>query len=484
VTDLSTYWKNLPDTSTPLEASVLNTWGGEVEAVRDAAIAARDEAQAAAESASAPADDQIATLVQDPGSATRGQMDAAFGPLQGSKDAAFIGNWGILSTAPGDAAANSSLIATALAQSKILRLPAGTFPIGSTIALTGGMKLMGAGRGATVLTSADSTLTAVTMVGESVAVSGLTITKSVTPTTTACYGIDAGQTTDGAMIQDVRVERHGVGIRLGGAGLSRMQDVLVQWNLSHGVFFTNAVSTINSLQWYCTNVLSQGNSGDGYRVQSTAGKGNCSFGKLVSCYTFANSGRGCIVSAPALADRINSFRMSDCFFGEDGNDELYLDTFGGSHQITNSFLELAGSRATGPGIFTGSGSATSAAQSNVGTGATLTANNEGVVVSACQFVQNSRTGLYSSAIDLVAQTNILYANGRALTAASRYGIHIPAGSAVITGNRAKNINGVTYQEYGAAFGVTDVTFALNDIRGNASAGTSGVVPVVNVNNRT
>lgn len=84
MTDLSAYWKNFPDTSTPVEASVLNEWGGQVEAVRDEAIAARDAAQNAAAEASAPADDQIATLLATPGSATRVQADEAY--LVGNQD--------------------------------------------------------------------------------------------------------------------------------------------------------------------------------------------------------------------------------------------------------------------------------------------------------------------------------------------------------------------------------------------------------------
>lgn len=75
--DLSSYWKNLPDTSTPFEASVLNTWAAELEAAKDDAAGSASaagisaaEAQAAAEVALAPTDGQVSALLDDSGSDT------------------------------------------------------------------------------------------------------------------------------------------------------------------------------------------------------------------------------------------------------------------------------------------------------------------------------------------------------------------------------------------------------------------------------
>ncbi|MCG7285343.1 hypothetical protein MHY85_05055 [Cellulomonas sp. ACRRI] len=71
-------FKDLPDTTTPLNAATLNTamqgaYGNALEAEAAAALA-----QQYAEQASAPADDQIADLVATPGSATRGQLDGRY----------------------------------------------------------------------------------------------------------------------------------------------------------------------------------------------------------------------------------------------------------------------------------------------------------------------------------------------------------------------------------------------------------------------
>jgi hypothetical protein len=75
MTDLSTYFQN---GVSGIEASVFNNWGVLIESVRDETVVARNEAVAAAEQAAAPADDQIATLVADAGSATRGQLDGRY----------------------------------------------------------------------------------------------------------------------------------------------------------------------------------------------------------------------------------------------------------------------------------------------------------------------------------------------------------------------------------------------------------------------
>ncbi len=78
MTDLSTYFTN---NVSPIEASVFNTWGAEIEGVRDEAVTARDDAIAAAEAAAAPADDQIGALLGTPGTVTRAVADSLYAPV-------------------------------------------------------------------------------------------------------------------------------------------------------------------------------------------------------------------------------------------------------------------------------------------------------------------------------------------------------------------------------------------------------------------
>lgn len=465
---LATLFGETVDTTDAAMAAAVNTDGTASRAAVDARAAAAVDGQT---------DAKVAVLLGTAGSDTRVAADGLYvgkGSLVlNVKDYGAVGD----GVADDTLAIQAALAAATAAGRGHVYLPPGRYLITDTLAVTSKVWLVGAGTDVSVITSTSATLTSVTMTGQTPAVRLLTITKDVNPGGSG-YGIDAGTTTDGAVIEHVRVEKHFIGVRLGGTGLSRMQNALVQWCASHGVFLSNAASTVASLQWYLTNVLSQGNTGDGFRVQSAAGKGVTSVGKISHCYTFANSGRGMIVAAAALSDRIAAIRISDCFFGQDGNDELYLDTYSGTHQIANSYFELAGSMATGPGIFSGSGSSVTAAQSNAGNGIVLTANNATVSVAGCQIVQNSRDGIYTSAADAVMVGNHILSNGRALVASARYGIHIAAGNAQLVGNRVRNTGGVTYQEYGLNSAVADVIRSGNNWAGNATGGVTGTAPTI------
>lgn len=66
--NLDTYWRDLPDTSTPFEASTLNAWGARIKTAWLQAL-----------TAAAPTDPHVAALIADEASATRVQLDAAYG---------------------------------------------------------------------------------------------------------------------------------------------------------------------------------------------------------------------------------------------------------------------------------------------------------------------------------------------------------------------------------------------------------------------
>lgn len=455
------------------------------ESARDEAGVARDEAVAAAASASAPTDTMVASLFSNAASSTRTVTDTLYAPLSVVQGLGEISLWGVLSTNPADATANSDIIDLALSESRVVRLPPGKFHIARTIELYGPQKLIGSGSNATILTSTNATLTSVKFTGgPDCAVLGMTITKEVQPTSDVGYGIDFGITSGGAMLSDLRIRKHGIGIRLGGCSLGNLTNTVVEWNYSHGVLITNQVSSYNPLQWYLLNVLSQGNGGDGFRVVSAVGKGSCAFGKLVQCYTYANVGRGVIVAAPSAADGIAAVRISDCFFGGDGNDELYLDTYGGTHQITNTYFELCGTDPTGPGIFAEAAWSTGpVAKSNIGYGMVVSANTTAGLVSGCYFVQNSYSGVSSAGNQMLFSGNHFDSNGLATAPAKRIGLDIQNGTANVIGNISGNIAGSTSQAYGFNFAVNTVIYNGNLTIGNAVAPRTGVAPATIGTNR-
>ena len=131
------------------------------------------------------------------------------------------------------------------------------------------------------------------------------------------------------------------------------------------------------------------NGGDGVRIQSVATApvdGHMALGELVGVRTFANSARGLIVLGNATVG-IYSIRARGCFFGEDGADEVYLDTYGNLHTFTDCFLELGGTSITGPTY------STPATQQSFGF--YITANTPDVSIHGGKINGMTRSGVYS-----------------------------------------------------------------------------------------
>lgn len=139
------------------------------------------------------------------------------------------------------------------------------------------------------------------------------------------------------------------GVAVGGTGYSIMEDIFCERNFGNGLDITNS-NAFTTCQWYIRNVLCQLNALDGVRIQSVATTpvgGHMALGELNGVRTFANSGRGLIVlGTPQVG--VYSLRAKGCFFGEDGGDEVYLDTYGNLHTFNDCFIELGGTSTTGP----------------------------------------------------------------------------------------------------------------------------------------
>lgn len=142
-------FKDLPDTTTPLNADTLNTafqgaYGNALEAE-----AARDLAQYYAEQAGAPADDVIAALVLSPTSATRGATDTVYVSRTGS--AVNVKSYGAKGDgATDDTPAMVAAIAALPSSNRVLVIPAGTYLLSAAMDIPSNTVVVGA-RGATIL---------------------------------------------------------------------------------------------------------------------------------------------------------------------------------------------------------------------------------------------------------------------------------------------------------------------------------------------
>lgn len=372
-----------------------------------------------------------------------------------------------------DGVDHSQQLMEALGFTETLHLGPGKY-IGS-ISIIGTKKIVGRGREATTLSSPRNNDNVITFLsGSGVLIDGLSITREV-PATGSAIGIDARRTVGLSTIRNVLVSGHYEGVALGCTDVSVFEASIVQDNFGDGVLFTNELIA-GPAQWYCRDILSQRNGGHGFFVKSAAGQGTVSVGKLTSCYTYGNGGYGFCAQGVSSINGVASIRLSDCFFGADGAGEIYLDTFGDTHEISGTYLELSGASGTGPGLGTPA--------TNAGQGITITANNYGVQIIGCTVIKMAYSGIYSAAKDTVVSGCVLYNNGVAGVAGQRYGIHIDTtGGGVIVGNRAGQINTTTVQEYGLFCGSADLLVSANDLRGNAAGAIGGVAPAVDTGNR-
>ncbi|MGX9430286.1 hypothetical protein [Bradyrhizobium sp. LeoA1S1] len=151
----------------------------------------------------------------------------------------------------------------------------------------------------------------------------------------------AGQS-DG-QIEQVRVSRCYVGMKLGSTGLSWLLNCRTDYNVSHGVLIINNPS-FPVCQWYTDSIYTAANGGIGFCIATDPGAnpGGMSTGNISKVFTFANGSFG-IAALGQPTCPVQGLRMSDCFLGNDlGIGEVYLDTYGNDHMLQNFFVELGG----------------------------------------------------------------------------------------------------------------------------------------------
>ncbi len=204
--------------------------------------------------------------------------------------------------------------------------------------------------------------------------------------TGSAFGIGFGGNTEETLIDHLWIEKQSYGIAALTTSFSWISNCIITNNTNDGLLVGD-IAAAGGMQWYLDNILSQSNGGRGFCF-ATGFTHASSVGTWTRLYTYANSSFGLAVIGISAAP-INGVRLYNSFFGQDGNTEVYLDTYGSLHGISNVFLELAGTSLTGP---TGA-----TAASGIGSGLLVTANNIDVRVSDAYATQNSAAGFNFSA---------------------------------------------------------------------------------------
>lgn len=305
-----------------------------------------------------------------------------------------------------------------------------------------------------------------------------------TPATAGGDGIHFGSYATSVLFDHLAVQNQYEGISLTSTDGGNINNTTTTSNYDNGVLITSS-SWYPTIQWSMNNVFSGYNESNGFKATGTSGAGCGSMGTWINLSTFANVGHGVIVTAPGSGDCLQGFRLTGGFFGQDGNDEIYVDNFNtgaGQNTVEPLYTELAGTSTTGR---TGSHAA-----SNVGSGIYLSANAGPTEVKCGVCNQHSYDGLTTFASFTTVTGGNYTNNGLGAGAGRHNGINIAGGNAngvLITGVTAGNTGGNTSQLYGIASSVDFVSTAGANLLNNTTAyGTglaathsivSGVLPI-------
>lgn len=278
-------------------------------------------------------------------------------------------------------------------------------------------------------------------------------------------------------VQSVELYNHYDGLALAGSTMAWVQNVVSQNNTNAGVSMLNTTST--PMQWQFTNVLSQFNGTQGFLISSQAvgGATQMTLGAMTNVMTFANSGVGLGVIGVSGVP-IYDLRVSNSFFGQDGNSELYLQPYGGNITVNGTQIELAGTSTTGPN--------NSTAASNTGYGIQLL-NGSSYGISGNWINQNSQAGISATSTVTNVTGNLISNNGQNGTAGTAIGVTVNAGGSVdLNGNTINNTGGATTQAYGVSNGGTVNVSVGNNLKPNATGtytGTAATIGGATLNNQ-
>lgn len=212
--------------------------------------------------------------------------------------------------------------------------------------------------------------------------------------TAGSYGILANGDCQFCVIDGVYVQKQFNNIALQSAGVSYMRHVISQYALGDGIRFTNSAVS-GGVQWDLDDVFSGQNVGRGFFVgPGPAGPSGITLGSWHDIRTFANTGAGVAVACSSTIP-CNGLRLSKGFLGADNNSEIFLDTYGGLHFISDTFTELGGTQSTGPTFATPPG--------NAADGIQITANNVDVTIAGMYINGVASAGISTAA---TVSTNI------------------------------------------------------------------------------
>lgn len=378
-----------------------------------------------------------------------------------------------------------SALNTCLTNNASVALRAGTYKTSVCINVPSGGSLYGAGVGPTIITSTSTTAGVVCPAsgGANILIADLSLTRSVTPTSSAHGILTATGVTFSvtqSTIRNVHSQNSWHGFQLGPTDFSTCDRCTAEQNYSHGFYFpAYASGSSSALQWTLTNTLSQFNGsttagvGAGYYVNGA--NTNTIVGMpWINPNSFANYSGGFAFVSTSSSNSINDIHLINATSSADCGDGVLLDLKHGStgggvnNRIIGGLFEYAGG-------LTGQ---------NCGrTGLTKNPNNQGnginflsgkqLIISGATATFNGYYGIYIQAPSGYATISNNHVTDNSYTHTGAYsGIVVAPISgtnfAQITGNDAIS-NTTSTQQYG----IIVFTGATATVTGNMVTNTFG-----------
>ena len=225
----------------------------------------------------------------------------------------------------------------------LIKLPAGIYRVDTPLVgpNVDGAGIMGDGAGVKLPASANTAGTIIRATFESGTVieshtsinhptfQGLVIERAIAPIS-GC-GLDMGVSSDQALLSDLWLVGHAVGLRLRTTGYAKAEYVRSERNTGNGIEVVG--------QWQLDRIFSAVNGGCGFEVSPALPGGN-SLGQWKGLSTYGNASHGLALKG-FPGQGCYCMRLSDSFFGGDGGYEVFIDSHstGNTTVLTNVFVE-------------------------------------------------------------------------------------------------------------------------------------------------
>lgn len=240
-----------------------------------------------------------------------------------------------------DTAAFIAAIADAALLGKSLLVPETNafYKITDTLTISNSkFSIFGAGRPVIKMANATKDIFAIATGMSEILIRDFKLQRTMGPTTGRAI-VSLGSV-DRVNIEDIHADGHLAGLVLSTTAYSAVRRCVIENCTSHGLWLLGGAND-SQLQWYLDDILCQNNAGSGFVAIGTNG-GSATFwslGDFNGLRTFNNAAYGLFVQGFPLKP-IYGLRGRHCFFGADGLNEVFLDTYGDVHELSNSFVEI------------------------------------------------------------------------------------------------------------------------------------------------